>query len=454
MDNFNDIIPNLQALFGPVANQLAFSTGFRKRVSKLGGAELAYALVGGWLADPQASRSDLAALAQVSKQALDQSLTQSAADFLKSLLEWCVSQAIGAAGNTTSLISRFQAVYVLDSSTISLPAALASLWPGCGSSPSGGGGGSEAGVKVHVALDLVHGTLLGPQLSSARTHDRSGPHQELALEAGSLRIADLGYFKLGRLRELDQAAQRVYFLSRVPAGTQVYRADGSSVGIGGWLSELPAAQNSVDQKVQVGKTERLTVRLIAQRVSTRVQVGRQAGFKQLVRKRQRPVSEEQIRLSYWTVYITNVESSRLSLAEAHVLYRLRWQIELLFKLWKSEGEIDQWHSLKEWAVLCELYAKVIGAVVQHWLLVKSVWGQAEASLIKASRVIRQRTYSWVRWLKDWLHFGASHRAKLELELEQLVQSLAQGYHLDRAKAQPSSAQLLLHPPDLNLLDLN
>lgn len=50
------------------------------------------------------------------------------------------------------------------------------------------------------------------------------------------------------------------------------------------------------------------------------------------------------------------------------MMRVRWQIELLFKLWKNEGHIDSWRSEKPWRIPCELYAKLIAMVIQHWIL--------------------------------------------------------------------------------------
>ena len=63
--------------------------------------------------------------------------------------------------------------------------------------------------------------------------------------------------------------------------------------------------------------------------------------------------------------ITNVPADILTLAEAMVLLKIRWQIELLFKLWKSHGRVDEWRTKKPARIVCEIYAKLIGLVVQH-----------------------------------------------------------------------------------------
>ena len=52
----------------------------------------------------------------------------------------------------------------------------------------------------------------------------------------------------------------------------------------------------------------------------------------------------------------------------------RWQIELLFKLWKSHNRRAN-HAESQsvaWR-MAEFWAKLIGVILQHWLLLTMTW---------------------------------------------------------------------------------
>ena len=67
----------------------------------------------------------------------------------------------------------------------------------------------------------------------------------------------------------------------------------------------------------------------------------------------------------WTLLITNVSQHWLPLEMVRALYTVRWQIELLFKQLKSILRVHQSDTENENRLRCELYGKLIGAVLIH-----------------------------------------------------------------------------------------
>ncbi len=118
------------------------------------------------------------------------------------------------------------------------------------------------------------------------------------------------------------------------------------------------------------------------------------------------VSEQTLALANWALPITDVPRQRLSLGEALVLMRERWQMELLYKLWKQDGQVDEWHTDNPWRILCEVYAKLIGLLLQHWLIVLYAWQEPQRSLVKLAQVVRDTGWSlmgagFARCLRLW-----------------------------------------------------
>ena len=300
------------------------------------------------------------------------------------------------------------------------------IWQGCG-----GTRGHRSSVKLEVGLELLSGQLTGPHLYDGRTADCRGAAQNRPLEPGSLRLADLAYFKLQRLQQ--GSAQQVYWLSRVKAATKVIDAQAKE-----WrLLEFIRAQQSerIDVNIKLGQQEQVACRLIAVRVSPRVADERRRRWHDKARRNGRPLKKETLALAEWTILVTNVEAEKLSLEEALVLARARWQIELLFKLWKSHGRIDEWRSQKPWRILTELYAKLLAMLIQHWVLVVSGWREADKSLMKASRGVQMLA----------LHMAtAMGSVKALSQVIKLVgRCIARRCRVERRKKAPSSFQLLL-----------
>jgi hypothetical protein len=93
---------------------------------------------------------------------------------------------------------------------------------------------------------------------------------------------------------------------------------------------------------------------------------RRQRLRDYAKRRNERVSELGLKFADWTVVVTNVPRNLLNVQETMVLVRVRWQIELVFKLWKSHGGIDEWSTSRPYKALCTVYAKLLAMVVEHW----------------------------------------------------------------------------------------
>jgi hypothetical protein len=354
--------------------------------AKFSASTLVQTLVFGWLAHPDATIEQLSQTAarvgvEVSPQAIDQRFTLATATLLQTVLTSAVQQAISGDAVALPLLQRFTGVRVHDGTTISLPDGLAEHWAGCGGRSHVG---TSAALKCGVQLDLLTGALTALDLVSGRTHDSSLPCQHTAQPPGSLRLADLGFYDLQRLAELDRS--QVYFLSKLRPNARVRAPDLAGLDLATFVTHHAAT--GYDGWVQIGKDHPLRARLLVQPVPQEVADQRRRRIRKEAREKGQTASAAALLLAAWTILITNAPRRLLTLAEALVLARVRWQIELIFKLWKSHGQIDQWRSERPERILCEVYAKLLAMVLQQWLLIVGCWAYADRSLTKAAQVIR------------------------------------------------------------------
>jgi Transposase DDE domain len=435
MTTVPQLTQTLQTLFTTTAEALARRTGFVQRQSKMGGARFAQALMFGWLANPQASLENLAQAAAavgvaISAQGLDQRCGEAAAAFLEALLGAAVQAVVAADAVAIPLLQRFSAVVLLDCSTIVLPAALGPWWPGCGGSTPEY---TQAALKIGVRYDLCRGQLLGPLLFDGRTHESTTPIQHAPLPKGALRLADLGFFDLEVFAQ--RSAPDGYWLTRLHRTTAVYDAAGQRRDVLALLATQGTTE--VDLPITLGVQHHLPARLLAVRVPQEVADQRRRRLRAAARDRGRSPSAASLAWCDWTIFVTNVPPMMLSLREALVLARARWQVELLFKLWKSHGQIDASRSRKPWRVLTEVYAKLLAMVVQHWLVLTGCWGYPDRSLVKAAQTVRQHA----------LHLASALACPplLEQAIGVIHRCLAAGCRLNRRKTKPNTYQLLLDP---------
>lgn len=425
----------MQTLLTTTTETVAATLGYVKRPdrAKFTPRTLVQTLVYGWLSNPTATVEQLAQMAErvgveISPQAIDQRFTAATATLLQSVLTASMHHVIAADPVAIPLLQRFTGVRVHDSTTIGLPDALTSTWRGCGNDTARG----TAGLKCGVQIDLLTGAICGLDLVPGRESDHNLPIQHAAMPAGSLRLADLGFYTMEVLATLDAAG--VFWLSRLQTN--------SVVGINGQaarpLVTVLEALGPVDQwegAVIVGSNRHLPAQLLVRRVPTAIAVQRRQRVRDEAKAKGRPAANAALALADWNIAITNVPPDRLTLSEAMALLRIRWQIELLFKLWKSHGRVDEWRTKNPTRILCEIYAKLIGLVLQQWILVASNWDDPERSLFKAAAIVA----SYAAELAS-VHHCAGRFRRVLMRMARMIARLAR---TNKRQKTPTTAQRVL-----------
>lgn len=247
----------MQTLLTATTEATAAQLAFVKRAdrAKFSPSTLVQTLVYGWLANPTASVGQLAQMAarlgvDVSPQAIDRRFTLATATLLQQVLAASMETAIAADPVALPILQRFTSVRIHDSTTIGLPDALTSHYRGCGNEHSCG----TAGLKCGVQLDVLTGALCGLDLVDGRHSDHSLPIQHAPMPAGSLRLADLGFYNMTVFKALDQAG--VFWLTRLQSHSRIRQPGRKEQSI----LEVVTALEGVDAwegPVRVGKDHRL-----------------------------------------------------------------------------------------------------------------------------------------------------------------------------------------------------
>ena len=458
MSSIAQVADALKRVLTGRAKELERETGFVERsTAQLDGPTFSQTTVFGWMDTPEASYPQLRHVAAslgvpVSSQAVEQRFGEESAVLLRELLQEAVGEVLSSEASAPELLSRFNGVYVQDGTIISLPAELRDEWRGCGGSTPEVG---QSSMQVQVRLDLAQGGMQGPWLQEGRAAERSGEAHEAPLPQGCLYNVDAGYFTLAQMRAHGKAG--CYWLTAANAGTLLIDERGQCWDLVSFLGAQRA--DEVDVQVCLGKRERLPVRLVARRVSAEQAERRRKSATGIVARRakgvprpnartrratkgrrprtRRKTSKARWQLLDWSIVITNVPKELLSIDEVLVLARCRWQIELCWKLWKQVGKVDTWRSAKPYRILTEIYAKLLGCLITHWVTLLECWQAPNRSMVKARQV--------VQWMAPMLAMGVADVVPLEMVVQRTSSTMATGCTVNARRKRPAAYQLVENP---------
>jgi hypothetical protein len=313
------------------------------------------------------------------------------------------------------------------------------------------------------------------QIEAGRKADQNMGEEFMKLaQAGTLWLFDLGFFKVAFLAALDKAKN--YFLCRLQSQVQLWAHNAQEQIDNLDLDQLlrRARRETFEIDVLVGP-QQVPARLIAVPVPRAQANERRRKAIQKAKKHGRTPSQKTLARLDWALLLTNAPAKLLPTSTVLAVYGVRWQVELAFKLFKSDLEVDVTLATEEHRVQCEFYAKLIAL-----LLFNRLTGVAENLLgekISPAKLFRQMRGDVDRWLqalsggpatatREWLQFLSRYiKPSLRksqstlLRLEALTGAAQQRKLLDpigfvRAKLKTAAAKCAAFKQQLSVEDLS
>lgn len=381
----------------------ARQTGFVRRTSKITG-KLFLALVtfGGWsdaqttLAQLVAKATQLGGQVAVSPEALYQRMNKRALAFLQEMIRTALAKIQSCEQHCdASLFAPFARVHIADSTGFALPDSLRDTFPGAG------GSAAQAGAKIQLVWDYKHSVFTHFALTPWNIPDQKYIDTVVAFaQECDLFLFDLGYFKIKALARI--AAANAYFISRLNHQATLLEAVADRVAPVELAGRLAAVERAIlEQPILIGTKEQVAARLIAARVPEDVVNARRRAARKNAKKKGYTPSHAHLTLLAWSLFITNVPETIWQTTTVLKVYPIRWQIELIFKSWKSYLHLASLKTTKEDSTLCYLYGRMLLILLNYALCPQiraALWEKKhrEVSVLKLVRHFQAFAERWMQ----------------------------------------------------------
>lgn len=287
----------------------------------------------------------------ITASAFQKRFSPQAAAFLQGVLDHLLASAArGASAPVCARLARFREVFAIDGSLVRLHRKLQRHFRGFRSE------GTEAMAKLHVVHNLSRRDIERLRISGGRVPDARGAAFGRWVK-GALSLFDLGYYGHEVFRTIHDAGG--FFVSRMkahanPLVVSIRRGRATIPMKGLALRSLRITEDVLDADAVFGK-------------------GRSARTYRVIGVRE-PVSNT------WRFYVTNLDAAEFPAEEIAALYRLRWEIELLFKELKSAYRLDEIPTTKPERARCLILAALLSLLVGRVL--------AEIAAQRGARALR------------------------------------------------------------------
>jgi hypothetical protein len=346
-------------------NQIGKACGFVKRQRKISAFEFVNSLMFSVNDQANTSLPDMAAdlnksfEIDISKEGLHKKFNCQTVEFLKELLK---DQTVNQLDLQVDeqLKSHFKAIMVKDSSKFSVPSIYDGDYPSFNSRKNGL-------MNLQYEYDLMSGKWCSLDLTNIKSNDQKESKQTVhLLEKEHLYIRDLGYISPTYLKGVQQAGAG--FLNRMPPQASIFDQNGNALR---W-SEIDrkikkTGAKELDMEVEIYQGHRIKCRMVVIALNAETARARLKKAIEIAKSQNVGISKDHRIRCHYNVFITNVEKKHLSVKSIWKTYQLRWQVELVFKTWKSFFSINKVKKVKKERLECQLLARFLW-ILLNWQL--------------------------------------------------------------------------------------
>jgi hypothetical protein len=298
----------------------------------------------------------------ISKQSLQERFNEFAVAFMSALVEVQLSRQLPVVEKTDTY-HHFNRLRVKDSTRYTVPKEYASTYKGQG------GIGTSAQISIQYEYDLFSGTPIVLELTSACRNDQQDSKETLGdIQKGDLLMRDLAYTSKGYIKHVTQ--KEAYYLNRLNPKWNLYDKCGkpfSLTKIHKRLKKDDLPYLEVKVYLEIDK-QHFPTRLIVSRASEQTYKKRIKKAQIAAKSKGYNVSKRFKTCAALHLFITNIPKAWLGTSQIKKTYSLRWQVELTFKMWKSQAGINKVKAMKIERFQCQLLARFLWILLHGQVL--------------------------------------------------------------------------------------
>jgi hypothetical protein len=274
-----------------------------------------------------------------------------------------------------NLLPSCETIRIKDATSFQLPESMCEVYSGSG------GCSSNACVKIQFEYDLKSGKIYDLTMGSFKVNDLTNSKSTLhSINRNDLLVRDLGYIDNEFLAALQNKG--AFYLNRIKSDVSVWiKTNDIFEKLDLSLVEKQMRQSGLHKKeyeVYLGAKKNVKSRIILICLPEEVKAEKLRKAKKAAQRAGRQLGKDTIARIGLNVFVTNLSEKELPTKLVWELYRLRWQIELVFKAWKSVADINKLKKAKRERIECYLYAKLI-FVLMGWNVFWKIMGCLDKS---------------------------------------------------------------------------